>query len=303
MAKIDLNLLFTLQTLLKVKSTTLAAKELNTSQSAISRSLLKLRELIGDEILVRNGQKLELTVRGEELAHEVPYLMSQTNSLFAPKEFIPATCKEKLTVAMNASIAEWLVPPFIQLLSQQASKVELTIEDWESSTPDSLDKKETRIGVNYFPIELPKSFIQRKVGKDDFVLVCRTDHPLSQLDYITFEDIKSQSFAFHIMKDWNDDAPKAERVFKQNGLEMNVHLRCRHISIILKTILESDMVFFCSSLAAKQFDERFVAVPLDKNLDTPTGDIGLFYSNQYTSDPITKWLESLLRKAIKAESA
>ncbi|WP_028863281.1 LysR family transcriptional regulator [Psychromonas aquimarina] len=298
MNKVDLNLLFTLRVLLKEKSTTIAADKLNTSQSAVSRSLIKLRELMSDELLVRKGQQLELTVRGEELAAELPAMMEQLSGLFNRETFDPLLCREKITIAMNASIAEWVVPPFLHYLSTTAPSIMLTIDDWGNSTPEQLLKGDVRLGLNYFPLELPKSFIQRRIGEDSFVLVCSKTHPLSQEKFITLEHIRQYSSAVHIMKDWNDEAPKAEAELQKHGVDLNVQIRSRHLSIILRILLESDLILFSARRAAEQLDSRYAVIPFAEEVIQPKGDIGLFYANRYCSDPLTKWLEHAIKKVI-----
>ncbi|GEA61931.1 LysR family transcriptional regulator [Vibrio comitans] len=298
MSKLDLNLLTTLHALLKYKSTTVAASHLKTSQSAVSRSLAKIRDLLGDELLVRNGQHLELTARGLELERDVPVLLSNMESIFSKQDFDPAECSETITIAINSSIAEWLVPPLFQLIKSQAPNMNLIIEDWDRSTPNLMSSQEIQLGVNYFPIDLPKSFIQRKVGKDGIVLVCRAQHPLSQLSKVSIHDVKDQAFAVHIMKDWNDKEPKAMEVFREYGFNMDVHLQCRHMSVILRSILTSDMVFFCPAMTGAQLDDQFAVIPVDREITV--GDIGLFYSNRLMSDPMTRWLSKSLMKVIKS---
>ncbi|WP_158696597.1 LysR family transcriptional regulator, partial [Cronobacter malonaticus] len=51
----DLNLLFALDVLLAEKSVAAAARRLNLSASAMSRTLSRLREATGDPLLVRAG--------------------------------------------------------------------------------------------------------------------------------------------------------------------------------------------------------------------------------------------------------
>lgn len=299
MRKIDLNLLYTLEVLLNTKSTTLAAQELKTSQSAVSRSLNKIREIMNDQLLVRKGQSLELTVKGLQIQRDLWKLMPQVHTLFHGEKFQPCQCDEKITIAINASIAEWVVSAFVNLIAQLAPNIELTIDDWDSSTPILLDQGKVRMGVNYFPLELPKSFIQRKIGADSFVLVCRADHPLNQHKSIATEHLQQSEFAVHIMKDWNDVAPRAERY----GITLNVKLRCRHLSIILRALLESDLVLFCPYLTAVQLDERFVSLPITDDGQIPNSDIGLFYSNHLLNDPLTLWLENQLKEVIKKISS
>jgi DNA-binding transcriptional LysR family regulator len=52
---LDLNLLITLDALLSAGSVTAAARSLGRSQSAVSHSLQRLRDALGDPLLVRPG--------------------------------------------------------------------------------------------------------------------------------------------------------------------------------------------------------------------------------------------------------
>lgn len=63
----DLNLLFALDVLLAEKSVAAAARRLNLSASAMSRTLSRLRETTGDPLLVRAGRQMVLTPYAESL--------------------------------------------------------------------------------------------------------------------------------------------------------------------------------------------------------------------------------------------
>jgi Bacterial regulatory helix-turn-helix protein, lysR family len=56
---VDLNLLHALYALLEERHVTRAAKRCFLSQSAMSRSLERLREMLGDVLLVRSGRAYE----------------------------------------------------------------------------------------------------------------------------------------------------------------------------------------------------------------------------------------------------
>ncbi|MDR9826507.1 LysR family transcriptional regulator [Vibrio sp. FNV 38] len=299
MKRLDLNLLFTLQALLKTKSTTAAAKELNTSQSAVSRSLVKIREIVGDQVFVRRGQRFEFTERGKELEKEVPLLFEAIEQVLSNRDFEPSDCSETLSISINASIAHWLVPPLFKFLSSEAPNINLAVEDWGITTPGMIDDKKIVMGINYFPIDLPKSCLQKKVGKDDFVLVCRAGHSLSQFNSLAVRDIKNEKFAVHTMTDWNDAEPKAMEQFRKNDAYMDVLLRCSHMGVILKTVEESDMVFLCPAMTGRQLGSEFAVIPIVDDIDEDLGSIGLFYSNKLVSDPMTKWLVESMMKVIK----
>src|SRR6185295_16428455 len=61
LSAIDLNLLVILRALLNERHVTRAAQRIGLSQSATSHALARLRELLGDPLLVRSGRALTLT--------------------------------------------------------------------------------------------------------------------------------------------------------------------------------------------------------------------------------------------------
>ena len=74
---IDLNLLPVLDALLRHRSVTLAARELDMSQSALSAALARLRKLLDDELFVRTGRGLRTTARADALAEPVAAILAQ----------------------------------------------------------------------------------------------------------------------------------------------------------------------------------------------------------------------------------
>jgi DNA-binding transcriptional LysR family regulator len=64
---LDLNLLVALDALLREASVSRAAMRIGLSQPALSHALQRLRDLIGDPLLVRNGARMELTPRAQAL--------------------------------------------------------------------------------------------------------------------------------------------------------------------------------------------------------------------------------------------
>ena len=64
---LDLNLLVALDALLREANVSRAAMRIGLSQPATSHALQRLRDLIGDPLLVRIGARMELTPRAQAL--------------------------------------------------------------------------------------------------------------------------------------------------------------------------------------------------------------------------------------------
>lgn len=82
----DLNLLITLDVLLAEGSVARAAERLHLSPSAMSRALARLRETIGDPLLVRAGRGLVPTPRALELREQVSQLVQDAQTMLRPAE-------------------------------------------------------------------------------------------------------------------------------------------------------------------------------------------------------------------------
>ena len=87
MLDFDLNLLAHLAALVETGSVTGAARRVGISQPAMSRSLSRLRVLLGDPLLVRTRGGMILTRRAEELAVPLRAWLIQAESFVATPAF------------------------------------------------------------------------------------------------------------------------------------------------------------------------------------------------------------------------
>jgi DNA-binding transcriptional LysR family regulator len=81
---LDLNLLVALDALLKEASVSRAAMRIGLSQPAASHALQRLRDVIGDPLLVRTGARMELTPRAQALRGPLAQTLDQVRGLFRP---------------------------------------------------------------------------------------------------------------------------------------------------------------------------------------------------------------------------
>lgn len=82
MKPLDLNLLLTLDVLIQEGSVVGAARRLNLSTPAMSRSLARIREAVGDPVLVRSGRGLAPTPRALALHAQVRHVIEQAQAVF-----------------------------------------------------------------------------------------------------------------------------------------------------------------------------------------------------------------------------
>jgi DNA-binding transcriptional LysR family regulator len=80
----DLNQLFVLNAVLSENSVVRASQRLHLSPSAMSRALARVRETVGDPILVKAGRKLVPTPRAIEMRDRVDQLIQEAQAVLLP---------------------------------------------------------------------------------------------------------------------------------------------------------------------------------------------------------------------------
>lgn len=122
----DLNLLITLDVLLQEGSVAGAARRLRLSPSAMSRSLARLRETVGDPLLVRAGRALVPTPRAIELRGQVSLLVQEALAVFMPAG--PANLHQlerTFTIRTSDGFVENFGPELVARIGQAAPGVRL----------------------------------------------------------------------------------------------------------------------------------------------------------------------------------
>ena len=121
----DLNLLVALKVLLDEGSVSRAAIRLNLSQSAMSRVLGRLRDLVGDPLFTRQGQSLLPTQRALELNEQLNEPLESLRLLLTPSDFEPAVCEQAFKIATTDYAMQTILPFALPRIYQEAPHIAL----------------------------------------------------------------------------------------------------------------------------------------------------------------------------------
>lgn len=98
----DLNLLLALDVLIEEGSVVGAARRMDLSAPAMSRTLARIREAVGDPILVRSGRGLIPTPRALQLREQVRLVLEQAHHVFnAGREVDLSTLERTFSIRAN----------------------------------------------------------------------------------------------------------------------------------------------------------------------------------------------------------
>ena len=99
--RVDLNLLVVFEVLMETRSVTATADKIGRTQSAVSHSLSRLREQLGDPLLVLVGGKMQPSPFAEMIVEDVRPLLRGIRRVISPRNlFVPASSERVFRIAM-----------------------------------------------------------------------------------------------------------------------------------------------------------------------------------------------------------
>ena len=128
LALLDLNLLVVLHAVLEERSATRAGKRLNVTQSAVSNALARLRTMLGDPLVVREGRGLVATPRAVELAPVLAKAIAELESAIdRGAAFVPGESTRTFTMGAADNHQAREVPLVAQAFAQMLPRAKLRI--------------------------------------------------------------------------------------------------------------------------------------------------------------------------------
>jgi DNA-binding transcriptional LysR family regulator len=177
----DLNLLVTLDVLLVEGSVARAARRLRLSPSAMSRALARLRETMGDPLLVRAGRGLVPTPRALEIRERVSQLVQEAEAVLRPTDRLDLKqLFRTFTLRTSEGFVENFGPALIIRVGKDAPGVRLRFV--QKPDKDSGPLREGAVDLETGVVEkttAPELRVQA-LFRDRYVGVVRTGHPLTR---------------------------------------------------------------------------------------------------------------------------
>jgi LysR family transcriptional regulator, mexEF-oprN operon transcriptional activator len=146
---VDLNLMVSFLVLMRERSVSIAAHKLFLGQPAVSGALARLRQLFGDELLVRGAHGMEPTPRALELEAAIaPAMAVLQQAIAVPPAFDPATAERLFVVGMPDWVEHWLMPDLLAHLRRVAPGVRIALKESNPfAVSEMLERDEIELGV------------------------------------------------------------------------------------------------------------------------------------------------------------
>lgn len=175
---IDLNLLVIFRSLMNNLSVSTTAKQLNLSQPAVSHALSRLRQDLGDDLLVRSSRAMVATPFANELKPRLDEILGQLETVLERKTFDPSQAQGNVRIQSTEYFEQLVLPKLLAQFAVEAPGLRIINTATRGLLPKAeLAEGTCEIAIAGFFGELPEGFFQQEIFSDRLVCLCAKEHP------------------------------------------------------------------------------------------------------------------------------
>lgn len=179
LSEIDLNLLLVLHAVLEERSVARAAKKLHVTPPAISNALGRLREVLGDPLLVRRGRGVVPTPRAVEIRPRLAAALAEIQrAIGEDATFEPSTTRRRFVLACADGDQICSVPQVASAAARELPLAQLHVVGIDRLVAtDGLASGD--VDVAFAPTDsVQEGLHSQELYEDEAVLVLRRGHPI-----------------------------------------------------------------------------------------------------------------------------
>lgn len=294
--QIDLNLLHVLHAVLLERSATRAAKRLHVTQSAVSNALARLRQALGDPLVVRNARGLSPTPRALALQPELEQLMRSLRSLVSgPERFEPATTTREFTLACADYCTTILGAQLVALLKARAPAARLRFVPLEQLSEGQGLAADIDVHVG-MPPRVPSGCHSAALFDDSFVCMLKSHrNPPRRLKLADY--VRAQHVRVSVLNSARD---AVDRALGERQLARNVVLTVPHFSVVPLVVERTGYVATLSRRLAEAQAQRHAVVLCEPPLSLGKRATRMLWHERTDVDPGARFFRQVLREAADA---
>lgn len=300
LSRLDLNLLICLFVLLEEGSVTQAANRLCLSQSAVSKSLGRLREQFSDPLFTRTAHGLKPTPRAQALQPQLEQLLRDIAHLTAPAEFVPATSHRHFKMALVESAYPLFLPHFLGDIFAKGPNIILDTQAWNGDTFEKLGRGEIDFGItgkDLNPLDAmmtmmpPKGIRSTELCRDSQVCLIRQGHPALSQRW----DEECYLRQRHIqVRCGNNDRWLLDFKLAERGLCRDIAMYVPDFNSAASLCTHTDLVFTAPSHFASYISNQLGLEMLPLPSVLPPMAYTLFWHQHQEKDPGHSWLRQII---------
>lgn len=296
----DVHLLRVLHAVLAECSVTKAALRLNQSQPAVSTALRRLRDITGDQLLVRSRNGMTPTERGAALLEPVKLALAQIEAIAVRQvRFDPAKSRRVFNIATPDYLNAVVLGEIVARLRKYAPNSQVVFHSLgpDSDFTQALESGELDVVIGNWP-QPPELLRMTPLFEDDLVCVMRKDHPLANRPLTTERYLEADHLAptpYSVGRRGVIDMHLARERIKRN-----VVAYVPYFGLVPYLLLQTDMIFTGPRVFAEHFAKLMPLAVTEVPIDFPKmGFYLLWHDRTHLADECRWFREQIVNVARK----
>ena len=298
LSRIDLNLLVAFQVLLEEQNVSKAADRLFITQSAMSKTLARLRELFDDHLFTRSAQGMIPTPRAIDLHAGLEELLLKMDTLVGAREIDPGNFQGRFHISAVDHFTLPMIPSLMGILQEETPELGIKLSQDVETQFKGMAEGRIDLAIGGRRQHYDDDFVVEHLCQTRPVFLLRAMHPLKELEEPTWRDIMQYPEVAikvpsteYLRGSWMP--PNYARYFQLSS----IMLETPDYLTALQTIAHSDYLMFTPrmSLSFIKATGAISSMPLPGKEGTSNIDIIMVYHRRTANSPLHCWV----RKQIK----
>ena len=304
---VDLNLLVALDALTRERHVTRAAERAGVTQSAMSHTLRRLRQLFDDPLLVRGRGGMVLTPRAEALV--VPLrsgLVSLARTVAEPRPFEPAETTRTFRIVSPDLFDALVLPALLRRFEHEAPGVDLAVVPTPKQLADLLETGDVDVAIypvllasDPFPFssQLDSELQRRTLFKDTFRCFVRDEHPALSHGNLDRDAYVAER---HVLVSPGGEGPGiVDEQLASEGLVRRITLRVPHFASALEVVRESDLIL-TGPASLVHLAGAVGVTSCASPVGVPAHAITMMWHPRFSADAAHRWFRDVLVDVTRA---
>lgn len=291
--RLDVTLLLVFLGLLRHRKALDVAAELGLTQSAISQSLKRLRDIFGDELFLRRPHGMEPTATA--LALEAPVAAAVDalrGALGAARTFDPATATGLVRMAALDAEQAVLIPPLADKLRRLAPGLTLSVLPLgRAAAMEALAEGRADLALGYV-WDMPEAISGEPMYEESFLVAGRPE----VLPHAPYIDLDAYCAADHVLiSPAGDLRGVVDDQLDVMGRSRRVILGLPAFLPALAAVAASGAIVTLPARVARAFAPGFGLVTAAPPIPVRTFPVSVFWHRRNDTDPRSAWILRQIR--------
>lgn len=294
-SKIDLRLLYTLETIHRLGTLTAAGDALGLSQPALSHALNRLREIFGDELFVRTSRGMRSTPKADELASSARRILATVREELSPTSSLkPESLARTFRLGMTDVGEMVFFPDLVKHLREHAPQVNIvsmTLPPRDLAS--ALEMGTIDMAMGPLPDLTGADLRQQLIFERGFMCLVSAQHPrITSKRQLTLNAFLQEPHL--VVSSPGRTVEVFERFLDEKKMSRRVVMSVPHMLCVPHIIANSDMIVTVPQSVGLVYQDFPGLRVIDPPMDTPKIRVALYWSARFSKDPGNSWLRSVI---------